>query len=289
MLRAALPVVPSLELKSGVLAAAGLGGGTAGGGVVAGVGAGLSASLGTSTLVQVAAMGALLGAGVASVKALVDDADRLPVSSPQAAAQATASFRPESGAPALAKPPVMSGAQPNDPRVVDRGRDPRAAPQRSGAAPSSTPGRPDGHPELGRDQNANPAPLFEEDPPTGTVRRHDESDAGVAPESDGRGSTAAPPAGTQVHGGPPSSAPDRRGPPGGAPDRGRAPASAPVEHPAPGVAPTQHAPPGPTPNVEPRANPTAPEPAPVTAPRSAPVSQPPPAPGPAEQEKGPPE
>jgi RNA polymerase sigma factor (sigma-70 family) len=57
MLRAALPVVPSLELKSGLLAAAGLGGGSASGGVVAAVGAGLSASLSTGTLVQVAAVG----------------------------------------------------------------------------------------------------------------------------------------------------------------------------------------------------------------------------------------
>jgi RNA polymerase sigma factor (sigma-70 family) len=106
MLRTALPVMPSLELKSGVLTAAGLGGGSAAGGVVAGVGVGVSASLGTGTLVQVAAVGVLFVGGVASLHVLIDDSDGVPLPVPRTAAQPAPSSRSESGAPPGAKAPT---------------------------------------------------------------------------------------------------------------------------------------------------------------------------------------
>jgi len=59
MLAAALPVAPTLGLKSSVLAAVGLGGGSAGGGAVA---AGLSGAMG-ATCAKVAVVGVLAGGG----------------------------------------------------------------------------------------------------------------------------------------------------------------------------------------------------------------------------------
>ena len=303
ILAAALPVIPSLGLRSSALGAAGLGGGSAGGGLVAGVGAGLWASLGTGTLVQVAAVGALVVGGVASWNALVDDSDRLPVSSPRGVAQTPTSSQSESGAPARGKPPISPSVQPSHARFVDPRAGPGAVEQQRPEAAPPTPGPPEGDRSPGQDQNPNRAPLADEDPPTGFERGRNGPVAGEGPESDGRGPPAAPPPGTQVHGGtpadmpvrggppsrapdgrnPPSSAPDGRGPTSSAPDGrgptssapdGRGPpASAPAERPPAQTAPVQHDPPAPKPPVEPRANAPAPESPQVAAPNSAPVSQ----------------
>jgi RNA polymerase sigma factor (sigma-70 family) len=72
MLAAALPVAPSVGLKSGVLAALGIGGGSAGGGLAAGLG-GLSASVGAGTAAKVAAVCALAGGGVVTGEAALRD------------------------------------------------------------------------------------------------------------------------------------------------------------------------------------------------------------------------
>jgi RNA polymerase sigma factor (sigma-70 family) len=76
MLSAALPVVPSLGLKSNVLAAAGLGGGAAGGGVAAGGLAGSAAlgSLGSSAVAKVAMVGVLAAGGAAAGGTIVEGA-----------------------------------------------------------------------------------------------------------------------------------------------------------------------------------------------------------------------
>jgi RNA polymerase sigma factor (sigma-70 family) len=237
LLRSALPVAPTIGLKSGALAAAGLGSGSASGGVLAGVGAGLSASLGTSTLVHVVAVGALLGGGAASLKAVLDDADRPPVPSSRTTVQGAAPSRVESGALSGVTQPIRGDVQPGDSPAVDRGAHPGVPDHRSGAAPT-LPGRIDDDRSLGRDQNnAGQAPLAEGNPPTRSERGPDAPAADVGPESPGRGPTPEPPAGTQGHsgepadipvrGGPASSAPDRGGPPSIAPDGGGPASSAP--------------------------------------------------------------
>jgi RNA polymerase sigma factor (sigma-70 family) len=78
MLAAALPVVPSLGLKSSVLGAVGLGGGSAGGGLAAGLGAAGSASFGSATVAKVALVGVLAGGGAVAGQAVIDEPRRSP-------------------------------------------------------------------------------------------------------------------------------------------------------------------------------------------------------------------
>jgi hypothetical protein len=59
---------------------------------------------------------------------------------------------------------------------------------------------------------------------TGLARGREDPGAWVAPESDGHGPTAAPPAGTPVNARPPAAAPVT----GGTPEKGDPPSSAPV-------------------------------------------------------------
>ena len=77
MLAAALPVAPTLGLKSSVLAAVGLGGGTAGGLTVAGGGGVMGGVLGGATLAKVAVVGVLAG-GVVAGEAVIDSGSREP-------------------------------------------------------------------------------------------------------------------------------------------------------------------------------------------------------------------
>ena len=75
MLGVALPVVPTMGLKSSVLAAAGLGGGAAGGaaGVAAG-GAALGGAFGSAAIAKVALVGVLAGSGFVAAEAVVERA-----------------------------------------------------------------------------------------------------------------------------------------------------------------------------------------------------------------------
>ena len=83
MLAAALPVAPTLGLKSSVLAALGLGGGSAGGlATAAGV-------FGGATVAKVAAVAALAGGGVATGEAVIGSKDR-PVPAGAAASDSAA-------------------------------------------------------------------------------------------------------------------------------------------------------------------------------------------------------
>jgi RNA polymerase sigma factor (sigma-70 family) len=92
VLAAALPVAPSVGLKSSVLAAAGVGSASTGGGIAAGLGlAGLGS--GAATAAKVAAVGLLAGGGLAAGKAVVDH--QVDPAKPAAPATATAqSLRP---------------------------------------------------------------------------------------------------------------------------------------------------------------------------------------------------
>jgi RNA polymerase sigma factor (sigma-70 family) len=299
LLAAALPVVPSLDLRSSLLAAAGLGSGSAGGGLAAGVGAGLSASLGAGTLVKIAAVGVLAGGGVATGMAFLGDADRPSAPSPQAAA-APASSGADFRSPIETERPLKSGVQRSKPPVVDPATGPGAPGQRSGAAPPA-PGRPDGQRSPGLDQGASAAPSVGAAPRSGQARGHDEPPGTVRPEPDRSGPTAAPPASAPVKGGrptgqppsapaergPPASAPIRHGPPSSAPDGRGPPPSAPAERTPPNSDPGQGGSPGPKPSPERRANPAAPESTPVAAPNPAPGLPPRWAPDPPEPAKGP--
>ena len=75
LLAAALPVAPSLALKSSVLTAVGIGGGSAGGGVAAGltsIAGALTGAAGSGVLAKVAVVGVLAGGGAVAGQAVLD-------------------------------------------------------------------------------------------------------------------------------------------------------------------------------------------------------------------------
>jgi RNA polymerase sigma factor (sigma-70 family) len=76
MLSAALPVTPSLALKSSVLAGVGLGGGSAGGGIAAGLSAG---ALGGAALGKAAVLAVVAGGSLIAVPAVVDSGQEAPM------------------------------------------------------------------------------------------------------------------------------------------------------------------------------------------------------------------
>jgi RNA polymerase sigma factor (sigma-70 family) len=104
MLAAALPVVPSLALKSSVLATGGLGGGSAGGGLAAGFGAAASSSYGSAALAKVALVGVLAGGGVVAGKTAFDEPRRSSDPRSQSAAPAAES-------PATRAEPIAHGGR----------------------------------------------------------------------------------------------------------------------------------------------------------------------------------
>ena len=99
MLAAALPVVPTLGLKSSVLAAIGIGGGSAGGLTAA------AGGLGGATVAKMAVAGLLAGGGVVAGTAVVESERSTGVTPPAAAERAA--------------PPA--GVDPGAPAAVDRG------------------------------------------------------------------------------------------------------------------------------------------------------------------------
>ena len=111
MFAVALPVMPSMGLKSSVLSAAGIGGGAgaaAGGGAAAAGGGGLAlgGTLGSAAVAKVAVVAALAGGGVVAGEAAVD---RVGGSEPaRPAASAPQRVNPE----AAAAPPVSKRATP---------------------------------------------------------------------------------------------------------------------------------------------------------------------------------
>ncbi len=87
LLAAALPVAPNLALKSSVLAAVGVGGGSAGGGIAAGLtsfAGALTGATGSGVLAKVAIVGVLAGGGAVAGEAVLDSRHN-PQSAPTAA------------------------------------------------------------------------------------------------------------------------------------------------------------------------------------------------------------
>jgi RNA polymerase sigma factor (sigma-70 family) len=200
MLAAALPVVPSLGLKSSVLAAIGLGGGSAGG--LAGLGAVGSASFGSGALAKVALVGVLAGGGVVAGKTAIDDTGRRADSAPPAPAQvaeppsAAATHRLPAGPDAVVRTPASQA-----PASELQRRRASAPPGREekrtdpGALAQSPPA------ERHAPQARRPGRIKSEAVPPGQAQPPAPVDR--APRSRGRGPIEAPPAETPVKRGPP--------------------------------------------------------------------------------------
>jgi len=109
LLAAALPVTPSLGLKSSVLGGLGIGGGSAGGGgMLGGMGAAASGSL-TSTVAKVAVIGVVAGGGaVAGESALNGSEARMPEAAPAAQGSVRPATEPHRSA-AAARPGATLG------------------------------------------------------------------------------------------------------------------------------------------------------------------------------------
>jgi RNA polymerase sigma factor (sigma-70 family) len=229
MLAAALPVAPSLALKSNVLTAAGLGGGSAaaGGGVAAGLGGAATGSFGGATLAKVALVGVIAGGGAVAGKTAVDEVGRQPERPPAAsAAEAPAAEVPAAGTRAAVplrrhsrKPPVDAeaahrqhppSAPPGKVQRGDRKADRPMTPQRSGKT----------H-EAGRQGTVPPGHLTREATPrgaegNGVAHGYGRSKPAATPEpapgGNGRGPIEAPPARTPVKRGPPDPRPAAKQP-----------------------------------------------------------------------------
>jgi RNA polymerase sigma factor (sigma-70 family) len=206
MLAAALPVVPSLGLKSSVLAAIGLGGGSASGGLAAGLGAGGSASFGSGALAKVALVGVLAGGGTVAGKTAIDETGRRPDARPPAPAQAV--DRPSAGV--TDRLPARPGGVVRTPSSHAQ---PGAEPGRRGAlAPPGRQKRAERGAESHSPRADRPGQLARplgKTKPKAVPPGHAQPTAPVegAPRLRGRGPIEAPPAETPVRRGPPDPKP----------------------------------------------------------------------------------
>jgi RNA polymerase sigma factor (sigma-70 family) len=317
LLASLLPVVPSLQLRSSVLAASGLGGGSLGGGLAAGLGTGLSASLGVGTVAKVAAVGLLVGGAATSGEAILAHAEGLIAPSREAAARGPASSpKPSSGR--------IDAGLPTRPRPAEGQAGTPVREQQSDGAPPAAAGpgderRPDQDVNGGVDPSAEGAPGDEQ------PRGHEDDPDTIGSAGSGRGEKGVPPAASAPHGGmpadkggppadkggphadkggppahtggppadrggsptarggPPSGKPDQAGPPSGTPGKVGQPPGAPATPVPPDRSGPIHGTPEPRAHSEHR--PTIPQP--VAAPKTAPGSQPQPAPRPADKPGGP--
>jgi RNA polymerase sigma factor (sigma-70 family) len=176
MFAAALPVVPTLGLKSSVLSAAGIGGGGGGGAAAAGgagaaagsagaargsaVGGGglaLGGSIGSAALAKVVLVGALAGGGLVAGEAAVDRmAGSDPAAPPAVAAPGAAPEAGVTGPSAAGSEPGSQGALRGERRSAERSHGRRGAEQRAarsrghGNAGTRARGEPSGKADSGR-------------------------------------------------------------------------------------------------------------------------------------------
>jgi RNA polymerase sigma factor (sigma-70 family) len=250
MLAAALPVAPSLALKSSVLGAVGVGGGSAGGGLaagLAGLGASASPPLGGATAAKMALVGVLAAGGAVAGKATLDDGPKPRQAEPPAGA--VAPQRP------IATPEATNGGSsgPAQGRTrVERANG--AGPIRSepAARNQETEGRPSAGARASGQGKASTAPPGQVRAVGGLRRGHGQRNghekrgdaaprggpvmAPPAPKSSGRGPIEAPPAAPPVRRGPPEPKP------GGGPSVKAKPSPGPALRPrAPAVKPASPA------------------------------------------------
>jgi RNA polymerase sigma factor (sigma-70 family) len=246
MLAAALPVVPSLGLKSGVLAAIGLGGGSAGGGLAAGLG-GLSASLGAGTAAKVAAVCALAGGGAVAGEAVLDDTETPappPAASParETAGSRVAQPAPPPGSRQSSQTPA-SGVAEQPPGAAERpvrrgGRRARAGDDHPSARTARPVGKPESKP--GHPIKVKTAPLIPDGPGSGGGSGRQERGPKIADAPRGRGPIEAPPKSRPVKRGPRPKPRPRKAARGKAPGATVArPAPEPKINPAPAPAPLE--------------------------------------------------
>jgi RNA polymerase sigma factor (sigma-70 family) len=271
MLAAALPVAPSLGLKSSVLGAVGIGGGSAGGGLaagLAGVGASASAPLGGATATKVALVGVLAAGGAVAGNATLDDgskprgdeqpgaavAPQRPIATPEASGRGSTGGRDAGRAPERANGGHLTRSEPAARARETEGR-PNAGVSAPGRDRAST--APPGHGRAVRGRRGGHGQRNEKRgaaAPSGAP-----VEAPPAPKSSGRGPIAAPPAPRSSGRGPieapPAAPPVRRGPP----------------EPRSAAGPSAKAKPSPGPALAPR----APAVKPASAAAGRPVSPPP--------------
>jgi RNA polymerase sigma factor (sigma-70 family) len=206
MLAAALPVAPTLGLKSSVLAAIGIGGGSAGGLTAAG-------SVGGATVAKVAVAGVLAGGGMMAADAVVDSERQaaVPPAPPQAADGNPSPAAAGAGANLAAGRPASAGggtARGVGTTSRDKGRGPEPLAPRRGrgpidAPPASTPVR-RGPPD--KPWKAEPRTKAE---PRGLANGH----RTPGPGSRGRGNANGHAKRAEPNGGPPANGPKARGGP----------------------------------------------------------------------------
>lgn len=129
LLVAALPVAPSLALKSSVLAAIGFGGGSAGGGIAAGLSS-VAAALGSGALAKVTVVAVVAGGTAVAVPSIVDSGRQAHAPKAEAVTQ---------GASDAVAGPSAQVAQ----RRPARGSEPSLAERRPHGGPGEAPGRSD--------------------------------------------------------------------------------------------------------------------------------------------------
>jgi RNA polymerase sigma factor (sigma-70 family) len=203
MLAAALPVAPTLGLKSSVLAAIGIGGGSAGGLTAAG-------SIGGATVAKVAVAGVLAGGGMVAGDAVVDSERKAavpPAPSQAADGNASPAADRDRSAAAGAGADLAAGRSTSAARGAEMtGRDTRLGPERAAgqrgrgpieAPPASTPVR-RGPPD--KPSKAEPGTKAE---PRGQANGH----TTPAPGSRGRGNAKGLLKQAKPNGGPPANGP----------------------------------------------------------------------------------
>jgi RNA polymerase sigma factor (sigma-70 family) len=180
MLGVALPVAPTVGLKSSVLAAVGVGGGTAGGGALAG-------SIGSAAVAKVALAGVLAGGGAVGTNAVVDRIQAEP------AAPAVVVPAAETRAPAAGDaqgPPATTGRELGAQIRAERSHGRRGAERRSlraraqGSPVSKTKDVPPGRArEAARKRSADRRGPKQKDGAPGRVRSLERRSNGGPPEA----------------------------------------------------------------------------------------------------------
>jgi RNA polymerase sigma factor (sigma-70 family) len=249
LLAAALPVAPSVALKSSVLAAVGVGGGSTGGGVAAGltsIAGAFSGATGGAVVAKVALVAVLAGGGAVAGQAVLDSSQNpgsatppTTVKAPAAAAQRSAQV---DSAAASAPVPVgtkeASSGQTRRSRSGGKDTEPRAR----GGNRSTDTGLPPGQAK----SNGSRA-----------LGHGQEAGKSKSPRGKARGPLEGPPASTPVRRGPPEPRPAPKAQPSPqakpAPSvKAEAPAGTPPATPAPGAPANTQAPGAQTMDVEPQ-------------------------------------
>ena len=256
LLAVALPVAPSLALKSSVLAAVGIGGGSTGGGIAAGVtsiAGALTGATGSGVLAKMAIVGVLAGGGAVAGQAALDSHQN-----PHSTPTPTTVKPPEA---ADERGPVRTDRASTSALVAVGTKEPSAGQERRSRAGGKDNQRPRAR---GPERSTNTAP------PPGQAKQNGRRALGHGPKAGkdkspggkARGPLDAPPASTPVRRGPPEPKPKTKPKPAPktrpAPQTKPAPtvnAEAPAGKPPAGKPPAPPAPGAHPPDIKPQGKP----------------------------------